>query len=325
MDEGHPQYLRVSGYFTPPPPSETDTALEPRPEAEGQLELLQGVGTYEVEIDYAGTWTIRPVEPLTPQPAPWTEPQPEADGQAEPQPKEPIYEEPAPEPEVEPEPPPRPDDLRCVPPPGPRRARGGPPPLGPRSAARGMDPLAPEFTHTLVRKAMQAIAGMDRVTRPGGIATDEGLSAAVRSGMQHLAAHKGDVRAALAAAKAAGEAGHAVEPTPHGETSNPGLMDEPVAEFMRPHVRPTGAANAVFLAPAATDPKSLLELIASGNLKRQGFGGGCQNGGSFGTTGAYRVSGRILCASCAEKALGFTDLPGPERAEALSPFSLSPD
>jgi outer membrane lipoprotein SlyB len=77
-----------------------------------------------------------------------------------------------------------------------------------------MDPLAPEFTHTLVRKAMQAIAGMDRVTRPGGIATDEGLSAAVRAGMRHLAAHKGDVRAALAAVKAAGAASADPEPSP---------------------------------------------------------------------------------------------------------------
>ncbi len=40
--------------------------------------------------------------------------------------------------------------------------------------------------------------------RPGGIATDEGLSAAVRVGMQHLAAHKGDVVAALASAKSTG-------------------------------------------------------------------------------------------------------------------------
>ncbi len=155
-------------------------------------------------IDYAGNWTIRQVEPLTPQPAPWTEPQPEADGQAEPQPKEPIYEEPAPEPEVEPEPPLRPDYLRCVPPPGPRRARGGPPALGRRSAARGMDPLAPEFTRNLVRKTARIMAGMDRVIRPGGIETNEGLSAAVHAGMQHLTAHKGDVTAGIASVKAAG-------------------------------------------------------------------------------------------------------------------------
>jgi hypothetical protein len=52
---------------------------------------------------------------------------------------------------------------------------------------------------------------MDRVMRPGGIATDEGLSAAVHAGMQHIAAHKGDVRAALSSAKAAGTAVHKSE------------------------------------------------------------------------------------------------------------------
>jgi hypothetical protein len=67
-----------------------------------------------------------------------------------------------------------------------------------------MDPLSPEFTHNLVRKTERILDGMDRVMRPGGIATPEGLSPAVRAGMQHLAAHKGDVRAALAAAKATG-------------------------------------------------------------------------------------------------------------------------
>jgi hypothetical protein len=209
----HPQYLRVPGFFTPRPHPEPNMGLEPQPAAKGQAEPPPEKLVLEVEIDYAGNWTIRPVPPLTPQPAPWTEPQPEADGQAEPQPEEPIYEEPAPEPEVEPEPPPpRPAYLRCVPPPGPRRARGGPPPLGPNPAARGMDPLAPEFTPNLVRKTARIMAGMDRVIRPGGIATDEGLSAAVHAGMRHLAAHKGDVRAAIASAKAAG-AGHGSKPT----------------------------------------------------------------------------------------------------------------
>jgi hypothetical protein len=67
-----------------------------------------------------------------------------------------------------------------------------------------MDPLSPKFTRNLVRKTARIMAGMDRVMRPGGIATDEGLSAAVRAGMQHLAAHKGDVAAAIASAKAVG-------------------------------------------------------------------------------------------------------------------------
>jgi hypothetical protein len=74
-----------------------------------------------------------------------------------------------------------------------------------------MDPLAPEFTRNLVRKTARIMAGMDRVIRPGGIATPEGRSAAVRAGMQHLAAHKGDVVAALASAKAA-RSGHGSKP-----------------------------------------------------------------------------------------------------------------
>ncbi len=83
--------------------------------------------------------------------------------------------------------------------------------MGPNPAARGMDPLAPEFTRNLVRKTARIMAGMDRVIRPGGIATPEGRSAAVRAGMQHLAAHKGDVVAALASAKAA-RSGHGSKP-----------------------------------------------------------------------------------------------------------------
>jgi hypothetical protein len=67
-----------------------------------------------------------------------------------------------------------------------------------------MDPLSPDFTRNLVRNTARILDGVDRVTRPGGIATDEGLSAAVRAGMQHLAAHKGDVAAAIASAKAVG-------------------------------------------------------------------------------------------------------------------------
>jgi hypothetical protein len=49
-------------------------ASEPRPEPEGQLELVQDVGTYEVDIDYAGNFIARPVPPLTRRPAPQTEP-----------------------------------------------------------------------------------------------------------------------------------------------------------------------------------------------------------------------------------------------------------
>jgi muramidase (phage lysozyme) len=69
----HPQYLTISGFYTPPPPPESNLGLEPQPGAEGQAEPSPEEPVFEVVIDYAGNWTIRQVEPLTPQPAPWTE------------------------------------------------------------------------------------------------------------------------------------------------------------------------------------------------------------------------------------------------------------
>jgi hypothetical protein len=164
----HPQYLRVLGFFTPRPPPEPNMGLEPQPGAEGQAEPPPEKLVLEVVIDYAGKWTIRPVEPLTPRPAPRSEPSRPQD----------------PEPEVEPEPPPpparerpawqrvvpppgpliyppareRPAWQRCVPPPGPRRAASGPPPLGPNPAACAFDPLLPEF-HARPRSSDDANAG----------------------------------------------------------------------------------------------------------------------------------------------------------------------
>jgi hypothetical protein len=44
--------------------------------------------------------------------------------------------------------------------------------------------------------------------------TPDGLSAAVRAGTQHLAAHKGDIAAGLASVKAAGAAGYGADPIP---------------------------------------------------------------------------------------------------------------
>jgi hypothetical protein len=70
----HPQYLRVSGYYTPPPSPAPNMGLGPQPGAEGQAEPSPEKPVFEVVIDYAGNWTIRPVAPLTPRPAPRTEP-----------------------------------------------------------------------------------------------------------------------------------------------------------------------------------------------------------------------------------------------------------
>ena len=56
-----------------------------------------------------------------------------------------------------------------------------------------------------------------------------------------------------------------------------------------------------------------------GDLKCQGY---CASGGDSGTTGAYRVEGKILCWKCAVKRLGVENAPGREQSETLEPFIL---
>jgi hypothetical protein len=46
----------------------------------------------------------------------------------------------------------------------------------------------------------------------------------------------------------------------------------------------------------------------------------CSEGGSFGTTGMYIVSGRTLCRDCAVKFLGIQDLPATEQTKILRNF-----
>ncbi|QDZ09628.1 hypothetical protein [Devosia ginsengisoli] len=54
--------------------------------------------------------------------------------------------------------------------------------------------------------------------------------------------------------------------------------------------------------------------------KCDGFSSGCQLGGSFGTTGMYRIFGKTLCRSCALKILGIENLPHIEQQETLGRF-----
>jgi hypothetical protein len=121
-----------------------------------------------------------------------------------------------------------------------------------------MDPLAPEFTPNLVRKTARIMAGMDRVVRPGGIATDEGLSAAVRVGMQHLAAHKGDVVAALASAKSGEPTNDSPVPTPPPlhqpeEAGEPAVTDDPAGQPVWHFVRPRRSGAVSKPAPSSAD------------------------------------------------------------------------
>ncbi|WP_043289336.1 RHS repeat-associated core domain-containing protein, partial [Paraburkholderia oxyphila] len=63
--------------------------------------------------------------------------------------------------------------------------------------------------------------------------------------------------------------------------------------------------------------QAAVQVAAAGDLKCQGFSAGCQNGGSYGSTGAYKVNGLILCTSCAVKMLGVENESPAEKAITL--------
>jgi hypothetical protein len=48
-----------------------------------------------------------------------------------------------------------------------------------------------------------------------------------------------------------------------------------------------------------------------------GFSAGCQNGGSFGTSGMFNIWGKRLCWDCAIKWLGFEELSHEEQLERI--------
>jgi hypothetical protein len=96
-----------------------------------------------------------------------------------------------------------------------------------------MDPLSPEFTRNLMRQKRHLLDGMDRVMRPGGIATPEGHPAALRAEMQHFATNKDEASTAIASAKGAGDrwtdsVRDVAVPTDAG-VGKPGIHREPAA------------------------------------------------------------------------------------------------
>src|SRR5580693_3784927 len=84
----------------------------------------------------------------------------------------------------------------------------------------------------------------------------------------------------------------------------------PVGDGSRP-------AQTPLTAPSAIVP------VAAGDLACEGMRGGCDSGGDWGTTAAYRVEGRNLCVKCAVKQLGYQDEPGSTLPGLLEPWSLS--
>ena len=65
-----------------------------------------------------------------------------------------------------------------------------------------------------------------------------------------------------------------------------------------------------------------VRIAAIGDLKCDGFSGGCSSGGSRGTTGMYQVTGRVLCVSCAIKMIGVANEKAAEQIRSLQPFTL---
>jgi hypothetical protein len=95
--------------------------------------------------------------------------------------------------------------------------------------------------------------------------------------------------------------------------------DEPgfnIAPDGSPRQVPSGMPQENGFAPSPLQP------VAAGDLACQGIEAGCQSGGDFGTTAAYRVGNRNLCMKCALKKLGLENEPGSLQPQLLLPWSL---
>ncbi len=68
-----------------------------------------------------------------------------------------------------------------------------------------------------------------------------------------------------------------------------------------------------------------VQIAAVGDLECQGFAGGCQSGGSYGTSAMYRANGQNLCRSCAVKMLGLKDETGAEQSRILERYLILGD
>lgn len=61
------------------------------------------------------------------------------------------------------------------------------------------------------------------------------------------------------------------------------------------------------------------KVAAAGDLKCQAI---CASGGSYGTTGSYRVEDKVMCRSCAVKTLKIEALPGGMQNDRLRGYEL---
>jgi hypothetical protein len=69
-----------------------------------------------------------------------------------------------------------------------------------------------------------------------------------------------------------------------------------------------------------------LQPAAAGDLQCEGFSGGCQSGGDYGTTAEYYLGNppRNMCMKCALKYLGLESEPSSGQRGYLQPWSINP-
>jgi hypothetical protein len=66
----------------------------------------------------------------------------------------------------------------------------------------------------------------------------------------------------------------------------------------------------------------IVQFASSNYFRCDGFSSGCQNGGTFGTSGRYNIDGRMLCMDCAIKFFCLQDDTQRERERTLAPFIM---
>lgn len=67
---------------------------------------------------------------------------------------------------------------------------------------------------------------------------------------------------------------------------------------------------------------SRVQLAAAGDLRCDGFGGGCQLGGNYGATATHSVSNRNLCRECASRFMGLGSMAPAERLLTLDLYLI---
>jgi hypothetical protein len=67
------------------------------------------------------------------------------------------------------------------------------------------------------------------------------------------------------------------------------------------------------------------DVAASGRTPCDGFSGGCQSGGSYGSSALYHILGRNLCTDCATKFLGLENETPAMKLQELGKYIIDPE